>query len=126
MSSLRRRMMMTFRPSGGVKFPAVITFNSDMFVGNIDNYNIANYFIETYPNMVADTRGRYTPINESVTIGGSGKYNDKVLGVAKWTDTPTSALIFYTARSINNFEGVRVYVAHDVAPKGATSYWFFD
>ena len=117
-------MMMAYKPSGGVKFPAVITFNSDMFVENIDNYNIANYFIETYPNMVVDIFGRYTPINESVTIEGSDKHNGKVLGVAKWPDS--SAVIFYTARSINNFEGLRVHIDYEPFSKGSTFGWFFD
>ena len=76
--------------------------------------------------MVESISGDYTPINESVTLQGSGKYNDKVLGVAKWYGSPTPALIFYTAQSINNLEGVMVYVDHDVASQGATYYWFFD
>ena len=35
-------MMMAKKPSGGVKFPAVITYTENIYVGNIDNYNIAN------------------------------------------------------------------------------------
>ena len=129
MSLLRRRMMMAKKPSGGsVLFPATLV---PMYIDegeNISNYNIAKYFIDTYPNMEVGIFGlNYTPITEEVTITGSVSCDGKVLGIRKWSDSPDSlAILFFTQQGINNLLGFRVAVNYGTDPKGSTTEAFLD
>ncbi len=106
-------------------FPA--TLISSNLVENIPNYTIAQYFWDTYPDMVVDSNGSYSPITEDVTIQGTNYCDGKVVGVAKWsTEEHYQAVLFYTENSISNLHGLRVYVQYNGLPQGATNEMFFD
>ena len=124
----RRALCAASMPSGGeVTFPATLV-PAGIFEGNISNYNIAKYFIDTYPNMVVGINGStYTPITEVVTIIGSALCNGKVLGVRKWSKASGSlAILFFTQQGNSNLTCFRVAVDYGVDSKGSTAEWFFD
>lgn len=103
-------------------FPATIiySYNNE----NIPNYTIAKYFIDTYPDMVVDNRGAYTPITEDVTIQGSNYCDGKVVGVAKFVNG--ESLLFYTENSISKWFALRVFVDYNAVPNGSTNEFFTD
>lgn len=110
---------------GNSLFPATIIYSP--IVENIPNYTIAQYFWDTYPDMVVDISGLYTPITEDVTIQGTNYCDGKVVGVAKWyVEDGYQALLFYTENSIGNFYALKVILQVDPFPQGVTSEWFFD
>ena len=126
---MRRRALCTASmPSGGeVTFPATLV-PAGIFDGNISNYNIAKYFIDTYPNMVVGADGStYTPITEDVTISGSNSCDGKVLGVRKWSNSSIYlAILFFTQQGNSNLTCFRVAVDYGVDSKGSTAEWFWD
>ena len=109
-------------------FPAVIVPSG--IKDNISNANIAQYFIDTYPNMIINTRGSYTPITEDVTINGTNYCDGKVIGVASWDSWDNSSnhisILFYTSNSIKNYFGLRVYIKDHLRPPGSTLEYFYD
>lgn len=126
----RRRALLAVGETveGDSIFPAIIYFHDSYEVDNIINYNIAKYFINTYPNMVVGMSGsNYTPITEDVTIDGSSICDGKVLGVKKFNSNPEyEAVLFYTQNSINNLHALRVVTDYIGTPKGVTTKWMFD
>lgn len=125
----RRALLAASAASGGDSiFPATIYPHNSCEVDNIINYNIAKYFINTYPNMVVGNFGsNYTPITEDVTIEGSSLCDGKVLGVKKFSSsTEYEAVLFYTQNSVNNLHALRVTANYLGTSKGTTTVWFFD
>ena len=109
-------------------FPAVIVPADGN--GNISNANIGQYFIDTYPNMIINARGSYTPITEDVTINGTNYCDGKVIGVAGWDSWDNSSdyisILFYTSNSIKNYYGLRVYIKDSNLQPGTTLEYFYD
>ena len=108
-----------------VLFPAVIV--PAVGNGNISNANIAQYFIDTYPNMIIDTKGKYTPITEDVTISGTRVCDGKVIGIASWgNNSEYISILFYTSDSLKNYHGLKVYIKADSIQPGTTMEWLYD
>lgn len=127
---MRRRALLAASNNQGRDsiFPATIYFHDNHEVDNIINYNIAKYFINTYPNMAVGMFGsNYTPITEDVIIDGSSRCDGKVLGVKKFNSNQEyEAVLFYTQNSINNLHALRVTTDYIGLPKGLTMSWLFD
>lgn len=127
---MRRRALMAASMQsgggGGLTFPATLVYS--YFEENTSNVAIANYFLNTYPNMVVGMYGgRYTPITEDVVIQGSNFCDGKVLGVAKWSNDPTLlAILFFTQQGNNNLNAFRVAITYGTDPQGSTFDFFFD
>lgn len=127
----RRALLANSQVSGGgdVTFPATLV-PCPVWEGeeNTSNAAIANYFLNTYPDMVVGFRGgRYTPIIEDVVIKGSIYCNGKVLGVAKWSDDPTNlAIQFFTQQGLDDVHAFRVAITFGNDPQGSTAEYFFD
>ena len=125
----RRALLAASKPQGGNSmFPATIYFHDNHDVDNIINYNIAKYFINTYPNMAVGMFGsNYTPITEDVTIEGSRRCDGKVLGVKKFNSDPEyESVLFYTQNGINKLHAFRVFTNTPGVQKGLTAEWFYD
>ena len=106
-------------------FPATIVSSAGN--ENLSNANIAEYFLNKYPDMVVSIAGRYTNISEDVKIIGTNYCDGKVVGVANFSSSSDySAIIFYTENSLNNLYGLRIILLDRSLPIGSTHEWFFD
>lgn len=126
---MRRRSLLASAnggSEGGISFPAVIVDAGAE--GNENNAAIAKYILEKYPNIVINTKGKYTPITEDITIQNTrlSECNGTVIGVALFNYTP-QAILFYTKEAYPNFWGLKVvYPGNDSLKAGCTDSWFYD